>query len=85
MTGEYFCRPRENLHCFYITNENIYDFVMNYGFNGEYTITTDKNFAYVKYESMTWHIRLNVFMVYKDGNWMSYTKRAFEESYEIVI
>lgn len=30
MIGEYFCRPRENLHCFYITKDNAEEFVDKY-------------------------------------------------------
>lgn len=87
MTGEYFCRPRENLHCFYITENNVEEFVNKYGYTdeGEYIITITKRCAYVKYEHMTWSIRLNTFMVYEYDSWISYTKEEFDKIYEIVI
>ena len=31
MIGEYFCIPRENLQCFYITKENVKEFLDKYG------------------------------------------------------
>lgn len=47
MTGEYFCRPRENLHCFYITKNNVEEFVNKYGYidEGEYAVTITKHCA----------------------------------------
>ena len=87
MTGEYFCRPRENLHCFYITKNNVEEFVNKYGYTdeGECVITITEYCAYVKYKHMTWNIRLNAFMVYEIDGWTSYTKEEFDEIYEITI
>ena len=85
MTGEYFCRPRENLHCFYITKDNVEEFIDKYGCNDEHTTTISKRYAYVKYKYMTWIITLNAFMVYEYGSWTSYTKEEFDEIYEIAI
>ena len=85
MTGEYFCRPRENLHCFYITKDNVEEFVDKYGCNDEHTTTISKRCAYVKYKYMTWIITLNAFMVYEYDSWTSYTKEEFGEIYEIII
>jgi hypothetical protein len=79
-----FCRPREQLCCFYITEDNVSDFVKNYGYNGKCTITSDKNFAYVRYEKMVWHIKLNAFMVYENEGWTSYTQKEFDETYELM-
>lgn len=85
MIGEYYCRPRENLHCFYITKDNVAWFVDEYGCDAEHTITTTEHFAYVKYKHMTWNIRLNAFMVCEYDGWTSYTKKEFDEMYEITI
>lgn len=85
MTGEYFCRPRENLHCFYITKDNVEEFVDKYGCNSEHTITMTERFAYVKYKYMTWNIRLNAFMVDEYDGWTSYTQEEFDEIYEITL
>lgn len=84
MTGEYFCRLKESLHCVYITKDNVEEFVEKYG-GSKYTITMTDRFAYVKYKYMTWNIRLNAFMVDEDGGWTSYTKEEFDEMYEITI
>lgn len=85
MTGEYFCRPRENLHCFYITKDNVKEFVDKYLSKEEHSITMTERFAYVKYKFMTWNIRLDAFMVYENDGWTSYTKEEFDEIYEITI
>lgn len=69
MTGEYFCRLRENLHCFYITKDNVKEFVDKYLSKEEHSITMTERFAYVKYKFITWHIRLDAlwFMKTMDG------------------
>lgn len=85
MIGEYFCRPRENLHCFYITKDNVEEFVDKYLSKEEHSITTTERFVYVKYKHMTRNIRLNSFMVYENDGWTSYTKEEFDEIYEITI
>ena len=85
MIHEYFCRPKEKLYCFYITGGNVDEFVRDYGFSGKYTISVDKNFAFVRYESMVWQIRLNAFIVYEHDGWVSYTKEEFDETYSIVF
>lgn len=86
MTGEYFCRPRENLHCFYITKDNVEEFANNYGCKGMHMITIADRFAYAKYNNgMVWHIPLNAFMVYEHDGWKSYTQKEFDETYEITI
>lgn len=85
MIGEYFCISRENLHCFYITKENVEEFVDKYGCNDEHTTTISKRCAYVKYKYMTWIITLNAFIVYEYDGWTSYTKEEFDEIYEIII
>lgn len=85
MIGEYFCRPRENLHCFYITKDNAEEFVDKYLSKEEHSITMTEHFVYVKYKHMTWNIRLNAFMVYENDGWTPYTKERFDETYEIII
>ena len=85
MTDEYFCRPKENLHCFYITKDNVEEFVDKYGYNEEHTITMNERCAYVKYKYDTWIITLNTFIVYEYDGWTSYTKEEFDEIYEITI
>ena len=83
--GEYFCVPRESLHCFYITKENVEEFVDKYGYNDEHTITITDDFAYAKYKNMTWNIRLNAFMVYETDGWTPYTYEEFNKIYKIIL
>lgn len=85
MIGEYFCRPREVIHCFYITKDNVEEFVDKYGYESEHTITMTEYFAYVKYKYMTWNIKLNAFMVHEPDGWESYTQEEFQGIYEITI
>ena len=85
MIGEYFCIPRENLHCFYITKENVEEFVDKYGCNDEHTITITDDFAYAKYKNMTWNIRLNAFMVYETDGWTPYTYEEFNKIYKVLL
>lgn len=83
MTGECFCRPKEKFRCFYITKDNVEEFVNEYGYRGEHTVTITEGFAYVKYKSMTWCIRLNAFVVDEYDGWISVTQKQFNENYEI--
>lgn len=69
---------------FYITKDNVAGFVDKYGCNAEHTITITEDFAYVKYQHMTWHIRLNAFMVCEYDGWASYTEKDFRETYELM-
>ena len=85
MTGEYFCKPKENLHCFYITKDNVEEFVNKYSYNNEYTMAMSERCAYVKYKYDAWIITLNTFMVYEYDSWTSDTKEEFDEIYEITI
>ena len=85
MLDERFCRSKEIIKCIYITKDNVEEFVNNYGTKGWDTITFSKYFAKVKYNSYTWYIKLNAYMVYDDYPfWKSYTKEEFEEEYEII-
>ena len=85
MIGEYCCRPREQLPCFYITKENIEEFVDKYGINQEHIITYSEYYAHVKYKSSCWNIRLNAFMIREDEGWCSYTKEEFDKLFEITL
>lgn len=84
MEGEHYCRPRELFHCFYITKDNVAGFVDKYGCDAEHTITITGDLAYVKYQHMTWYIRLNAFMVCEYDGWSSYTEKDFRETYDLI-
>lgn len=70
---------------FILQKNNVEEFVDKYLSKEEHSITMAERFAYVKYKSMTWNIRLDAFMVYEDEGWTSYTKEEFDEIYEITI
>ena len=93
MIKESFCTSKELFQCVYVTKDNIEEFVNEHGVlikNGirdEYEIIYSGNYAYVKYKNsnMTWHIKLNTFMVNYgwDGGWTSYTEKEFNECFEL--
>lgn len=85
MLNEHLCRSKETIKCFYITRDNVEEFVNKYGNKNEHTITFNEHFAAVQYSYGTWYIKLNAFIVCDDYPfWCSYTKEEFEEEYEIV-
>jgi len=87
MIGESFCVSKELFRCVYITKDNVEEFVDKYGIRDEYEIFYSEYYAHVEYKKakMRWNIRLNAFMVDYgwDGGWTSYTKKEFNEYFEI--
>ena len=85
MNKEYFRRPKEKFSCFYITKDNVKDFVKKYGGLNISSITIEEYYAKINYPSRIWYIRLNAFIVKEHDGWNSYTEEDFNEYYEIEI
>lgn len=86
MLDERLCRSKEAIKYIYITKDNVEEFVNKYGSKSEHIVTFNERFVKVEYNSHTWYIKLNAYIVYDDYPfWTSYTKEEFEEEYEILI